>query len=137
MAEKKGEYAFNPSSIFKNTLCEDDALPFLDHSRSNNIGSESNVINYFDQSVALGNNSFDDDDSVDVCDHKSPGVSSNLLVSHEYFNLDPESNSIKEDVLIETSSSSHYPLCSIIYDASTCDQDTPCSLISSSIELSS
>lgn len=40
-------------------------------------------------------------------------------------------------MLIETSSSSHYTLCSTIYDASTCDEDTPWSLSSSSNELSS
>lgn len=89
METHKGEDAFNPSSIFQNPLCEDDALPFLDDFQSANFGSESNVINSFNQSVALGKNHSNDDDSIDVCNHECPSVSVDLLVSHEDFNLDP------------------------------------------------
>jgi len=84
----------------------------------------------------LDNNHSNDDDFIDLRNHKCPGVSTNLLVSHEDFNLDPESDSVK-GVLIETSSSSRYPLCTTICDTSTCDKDTPCYLSSSSNELSS
>ena len=98
---------------------------------------QSNAVNYFNQSVALGNNHSDEDDFVDACDHECLGASSDLSVSHEDFTLDLESDSVKEDVLIETSSSSHYPLCSSLYDASTCDRDTPCPSIFSSDELTS
>lgn len=64
-------------------------LPFLDDSWSTNLYNESNLINSFNQSVALGNNHSNDDDSIDVCNHKCPGVSSDLLVSHEDFSLGP------------------------------------------------
>jgi len=42
--------------------------------------------------------------------------------------LDLESNSVKEDVLTETSSSSQYPLFSTVCDTSTCNGGTPCYL---------
>lgn len=51
--------------------------------------------------------------------------------------LDLESDSIKEYVLIKILSSSHYPLCSTICDASTLDEDTPFSSSYSYDELSS
>lgn len=63
-------------------------LPFLDDFQSPNFGSEPNAINSFSKSVALANNHFGDDDSVDVCDHEWPSASSNLLASHEDFTLD-------------------------------------------------
>ena len=44
---------------------------------------------------------------------------------------------MKGDILTEISSSYHYPLCSIVCDASTCDGETPCYSISSSNELTS
>lgn len=103
----------------------------MDDSQSSNLNSESNVINSFDQYVASGNNHFNDDDLVDVCDHDFPSASANILVAHEYFNL--KYDLVKEDVPIETSSSSRYPLCSTVFDASICDRDTPFSLISSSL----
>ena len=99
-------------------------LPFLDDFQSANLGSESNEINYFDQFVALGKNHSDDDESVYLGDYECPGASSNLLVSHEYFTLDLESDSVKKDVIIKTSSLPHYPMCSIVCDVSTCDKDT-------------
>lgn len=108
--EKEGEYSFNLSSLFKNPPCQNYVLPFLDDSQPSNLISESNVINSFNQSIALGNNHYNDDDSVDVCDHELPCVSVDLLVSHEDFTLDPEYDLVKEDVLVESSSSSHYPL---------------------------
>lgn len=45
--------------------------------------------------------------------------------------------SIEENSLINTFSLSHYPLWSLVYDASTCNEDTPCSSSSSSHELTS
>lgn len=81
------------------------------------------------------NHSDDDDESVDVCHHQCLGASSNFSVSQEDFTLDLESNLDKEEVLIKNSSSSHYPLCSTIFDAYTCDRDTPCSSSYSSNEL--
>lgn len=85
--------------------------------------------------ITFGKNHPNDDDSIDVFNHEFPGASTNLLVSHEDFTFDLESNSVKEDVLIENSSSSHYPLCSTVYDSSTCNGDNPRSLSSSSNEL--
>ena len=102
-------------------------LPFLNDSKSAKLDNESNVINSFDQSITFSKNHPNDDDSIDVCNHKCQGISTKLLVSHEDFNLGPESYLTKEDVLIETSSSFHDSLCSTICDASTCGEDTPCS----------
>lgn len=99
----------------------------MDDFQCPNFGIESNVINYFNQSVALGNSHSNDDDFVEVCDHEFPGASLDLLVYHEEFLVDLESDLVKEDVLIETSSSSHYPLCSTICNTSTYDGNTPCS----------
>ena len=91
-----------------------------------NLGSEYNEINLF-RSAILGDNHFNDDDLVDVCNHEFPSAPVDLLICHEYFNLDLQSDLVKEDVLIKTSSSSHYCLCSTIYDEPTCNRDTPCS----------
>lgn len=110
-------------------------LPFLNDSQFANIDSESNPTNSFDQSITFGKNHPNDDDSIDVFDHEFPGASIDLLVSHEDFTLDPEYDSVKEDVVIKNSSSFHYPLCSTICDVSTYDGDNPCSLSSSSNEL--
>lgn len=107
----------------------------MDDFQYGNLGNESNVINYFYQSVALGNNHSDENDFVDVCVDECLSAPSYLSVSHEYFNLDLESDLFKDDVHIETSSSSHYPLRSVVCDASTYDKDTPCSLGSSSDDL--
>jgi len=120
----EGEDAFNPSSLFQIPPCEDDALPFLDDFKYSNFGSKSNVINSFNQSIALGKNHFDDDESIEVSDEKYPRAPVYLLVSHEDFNLDVIYHSAKEDAFIETSTS-HYPLCSTIGKASTCARGTP------------
>lgn len=87
MEENKGKYAFNPYSIFQNHLCQADALPFSDDFQSTNIGSESNVIDSFNQTVALGNNHYIDDDW--------SGVSIFFLVSHEDITLYPEYDLVK------------------------------------------
>ena len=61
-----------------------------------------------------------------VCDDEFPSPSANILVPLEDFNLkglDLEFDSVKEYALIETSSSSHCPLCSTICGASTCNED--------------
>lgn len=102
-------------------------LPLLGDFQSANLGSELNEINYFNQFIASSNNHSNDDEFVDVRDHNFPGASTNFLDSQEYFTLDPESDSVKEGVLIEDSSLSHYPLCSTFCDASTCDGSTPSS----------
>ena len=76
------------------------------------------------RSVVLGNNNFDNDNSVDVCDDEFPSTPVDLSVSHENFNLkdlDLEPMLVEENSLIETSSLSHYPFFSRVYDASTCD----------------
>jgi len=88
----------------------------------------------------LGNNHFDDDDFVDVCDDECPSDPVDLSVSHENFNLkylDLESVLVEENALIETPSLSLYPLWSLVYDASTFDEDTLCSSNSSLHELTS
>jgi len=88
----------------------------------------------------LGNNHFDDDNYVEVCDDECPCVPVLFSVSHENFNLkdlDLGSILVKEKSLIEISFVSHYPLCSPICDASTCDEYTPCSSSSSSHERTS
>jgi len=87
--EQESEDAISLSSFSKNPPCEDDALPFLDDFQSANLSRESNEINSFNQSIALGNNHSDDDEFVDECDHKSLGASTRLLVSREDFNLEP------------------------------------------------
>ena len=73
--------------------------------------------------MSLDYNHSNDDDFIDECDYECPGATTDPLVSYEDFTLDWESDSVKENVFIETSSSSHYPLCSSICDASTCDGD--------------
>lgn len=59
-----------------------------------------------------------------------------FLFSHEEINLDLEYASVKEYVHIQTSSSPHLPLCTIIHNASTCGKDTSCFLAPPSDELS-
>lgn len=77
----------------------------------------------------MKNNNPNNDGYVDVCDDECQSVPVDLLMSHL------ESNSIKWYVHIKISSSFHYPLCSIVYNTSTCGEDTPCSSSSSSQEL--
>lgn len=104
-----------------------------------NLSNESNKINFF-RPIVLGNNQFDDDNFVDVCDDEFPSAPVDLSVSHEKINLknlDMESISVEENALIETYSFSHYPLFSLVYNESTCDEDNPCSSISSSYKLTS
>lgn len=72
----------------------------------------------------------DDDDSIEVYYDEYTSAPIDILVSQEYFNfkdLDIEFDSVKEDVLMQTSSSAHYPLCSNICNAVTCEEYTPCS----------
>lgn len=42
----------------------------MDYFKSANLGSDSNVINYFDQSVTLGSNHFDEDNFASVRDNE-------------------------------------------------------------------
>lgn len=84
----------------------------------------------------MGKNNFDEDNFAGVCDNECPNASSDLSVSHEDLTFDPKSDSVKEYVFIEASSSPHRPLCSANCNESICDEDTPCSLFSSSDELS-
>lgn len=58
------------------------------------------------------------------------------LFSHEDSNSDIQCAHVKEDVHIETSSPPHFHLCPNIHNASTYRGDAPCSLASSSDELS-
>jgi len=112
--EKEVEDALNIYSTFQNLPCEDDVLPFLNDFQSTNLIRESNVINSFDQYVALGNNHFHGDYYADVNNDKFPTASSDITFSYKYFTSDLESNLVKGYVLIKTSSSSHYHLCSTI-----------------------
>lgn len=67
-----------------------------------------------------------------------PSAPFDLSVYREYFSLedlDLKYNSIWENVLMETSSSPHYPLNSIVCNASNFEEDSPCSLNRSSNEL--
>lgn len=123
--------------LFQDPPCEDDVLPFLEYFQSTYLGSESNAINYFDQYVALGNNHYDYDKSIYICDHEFLGASFDFMVPPEGVDmtkLDLESDPAKK-FLIETSSSSHYPSFSIVFDASTFDGDTPFSSSYSSDQL--
>ena len=108
-------------------------FPFLNDSH---LGGKSSTIHSFNQPSALGGSHPNDDNSISICHDERPSKSCDLLVSHEYFNLDLEFASVKEDVPIETSPSPHVPLCPTIQNTSTCNKDTPCSLSYSSNELS-
>ena len=96
------------------------------------------LVSIFNTQIFKNNNPNDDDfvyvcddDSIYICDDEFLSVRVDPSVSH------PKSNSVKENVLIETSSSSHSPLCSPIFDAFIHDENTPCSSSSSSGELTS
>lgn len=103
----------------------------MDDSQFFILGRESNAINYFNQPPSLGCNS-----NISVFHDECPITSLNISVSNEYFNLDLESILVKEYVHIKTSSSPHYPLYLTICNPSTCDEDTPCSWVSSFDEVS-
>lgn len=90
------------------------------------------------QIEGLENHHPDDYDSIIECNDGFPSVTFNLPNSQEDFDLkylDLESISVEEDVIMETSSSPHYPLCSTFCNSSTCEEYTPCCLCSSSNEL--
>lgn len=135
--EEESEENLDLSSLSQSSLCQDNSLPFLDDFQSTNLCSESNAINYSNQSISLGNNHPGDDDCVYVFNHEFLGVLTDILVSHEDFDLDLESYLVEEHVITKTSSSSHYPVCSNIFDAFTCNIDTPWSTIYSSNDLTS
>lgn len=88
--------------------------------------------------MVLGNKNYDGDESIYVCDDEFTSALAELVVPRENFDvkyLDLESDWFKEYVLMGPSFPSHYPLCSIVSDASICDKDTPCSSSNSSDEL--
>jgi len=122
--KKDGEHTINSSQNIE--------LPFLIDSRSMNLGETSCTINYFDQPPVVGchhSNAF-------VCRDELPSTSFGLLSSHVHYNSDLECAPVKEDIHIEASSAPHLPMCPIIHSISTCVGDTPCSLASSSYDLS-
>lgn len=86
----------------------------------------------------MGNNHSDEYDSIDIYDYESPSAPSNISVSQEYIfskDLDFKYVSVKEYSHMNTSSSSHpYPLCSIVCNTPTWDEDIPCSSSYSSDE---
>lgn len=134
--EHQGEDSSNISSLFQNLPCQNNEFPFLNDSQSTNLSGKANTINSFNKPPTLGIDHSNDDDSIDVCHDEFPSTSYDLSISHEYFNLDLESGYVKEYFHIETSFSPHYPLCPIVCNKYTCDRDNPCSLVSSSNELS-
>lgn len=87
------------------------------------------------QFAVLDNHHLDDSDSIIVGNDGFPnipfGFSKKLFMKY----LDLESNLVRVDVLMETSSSPYYPFCSTFCNALSCDEDTPCSPSSSSNEL--
>jgi len=80
---------------------------------------------------------FNDDTCISICRDECPSTSYDLSVSHEDFILDLESSSVKEYPHIKTYSSPHYLIYPTIENMSTCDEDTSCSLVSTSNELCS
>lgn len=108
----------------------------MNHSQSTNLSGKLNTIISLNQPLALDSDYSNDDNSISICHEKFPSTSYDLSVSHEDFNLDLENGSVKEDVHIQTSYSRHYPLCPTIFNTSACGRDIPCSLVSSSNELS-
>jgi len=93
--EKEGEDALNISCFCQDPLCQGYAFLFLGDCEYANIGSESNAINYFNQSIASDNNHSNDVYFIDAWNHECPGALADILVSHEDFTLDPKSNSDK------------------------------------------
>lgn len=122
--------------MFQNCIHQNNEFPFLNNSQSSNLSGKYSTINSFNQPPALGGSQPNDYNSISVCHNECPSTSCDLLVSHEYFNLDLEFFSVKEYVPIETSPSPLFPLCPTIHNTSSCNKDTPCSFASSSDELS-
>jgi len=108
----------------------------LNDSQSANLSGKSSKINYFYKPPTLDSNHPNDDKYIFVCHDEFPSTSYDISVPHEYFDLDLESTSIKEDVHIKNSPSPHYPLCPTIRNTSTYNEDTPSSFLSSSDVLS-
>lgn len=129
--EHKSEDSLNISFLFQSHLLEGNVPYFSTAFESTNIDSQSNETNLINQlNKVLGNHHSDDDDYVDVHGDEFPNAPTDLLVSQEdsiLKDLDLESHSVKEDVLMKNSSSPPYPACSTICNASICDEDTPCS----------
>jgi len=72
-----------------------------------------NELSFLNQSIVLGNNHSSDDEFFDVWDDECPSAPAGLSISQEYFDLkylDLGSDSVKEYVLMKTSSSSHHPI---------------------------
>lgn len=66
--------------------------------QSKNIDDESNKIYLYNQFEVLGNDNFDDDDFVVVCDGECPSAPTDISVSQEDFvskDLDLKSISVK------------------------------------------
>jgi len=136
--DKESEYSFALSSLFQNHVRQDYVLPSLVDFESRNLTDESNEIDFPNQSKVLGNHHSEDDHSIDVHGDEFPSALTDLPVSQEDFDLkylDIEYVSVKEDVLMETPSSPHSPLCSTFCNVLTYDEDTPCFSSSSSNEL--
>lgn len=125
--ERQGEDSFDPSSLLQNPPCQDNDLPFLPDFESRNLGDVLNAINFLNQIDVFDNLHSLDSSSVIVCKDHFLSAPFDLSVSQENFvskYLDLEYNSIKEDVLIETSSSPHYHWYSTFCKVLTYDGDT-------------
>jgi len=79
--EQEYEDAPNIFYFCQDPPCQDYVPPFLGDFQSTNLGSESNVINSFNQFVALENNPSNDDDFIDACNHECLGPSADILFS--------------------------------------------------------
>lgn len=129
--EQECEAYFDIYSLFQSPLCEYGVSSLLASNESKNLGDESNRINFPDQFEVLGNQHPDHSDSIIVWDDVFPSAPTDILVPPDDFyliELDLDSDPAEENVLIKTSSSSHCSLWSPFCDASTCHEDTPCSL---------
>jgi len=93
--------------------------------QSSNLGIKLNEFNFHNQSRFLGTHHSENDDSIYVYDGECPSESTYLSTSQEDFDLkDTLYHSVKEYSLMETSSSTHYPLCLIFCNTLTCNEDT-------------
>lgn len=136
--EKESEDSFDLSSLFQNPLCQDYVIQSLVDFEPSNLSDESNETYLLNQSKFLNNHHHDDSESIIVCDDVFPSTPFGISVLQEKIvskYIDIESDSYQEVVRFETSSSPHYPLCSIVCNSSTCEEDTPCSSSSLSNEL--
>lgn len=122
----------NSPSLIQNCPHQNNELPFFNNSQSTNLCETSYTINYFDQPPALGS----DHSHASICCDEHPCTSCDLMFSHENSSSNLECAPVKEDICIETSFSRHLPIYPTIHNASTCVGDTPCSLSTSSNELS-